>query len=109
MNTGLQKGNSQYLQYLAGTSPYSRVFRNTHWNLLYGLKMGLAFFQISGERVPQLSRASGKVLSILPFNSKRSRLPKPRVRGGMATPVGATDSKVRIARSSRHNPGETRF
>jgi hypothetical protein len=35
---------------------------------------------------------------ILPFNSKRSRLLIPAVRGGMATPVGATGSKVRIAR-----------
>jgi hypothetical protein len=26
---------------------------------------------------------------ILPFNSKRSRLPNPAARGGMATPVGA--------------------
>jgi hypothetical protein len=35
---------------------------------------------------------------ILPFNSKQSRLPNPAVRGGMATPVGATGSKVRFAR-----------
>src|SRR3981189_1347744 len=34
---------------------------------------------------------------ILPFNSKRSRLPNPAVRGGIATPVGATGSKVRFA------------
>ena len=34
---------------------------------------------------------------ILPFNSKRSRLPNPAVRGGMATPVGATSGKVRFA------------
>ena len=33
---------------------------------------------------------------ILPFSSKRSRLPNPAVRGGAATPVGATGSKVRI-------------
>jgi hypothetical protein len=33
-----------------------------------------------------------------PFNSKRSRLPNPAVRGGMATPVGETGSKVRFAR-----------
>ena len=37
---------------------------------------------------------------ILPFDSKRSRLPNPAVRGGMATAVGATVSKVRIARHS---------
>src|SRR6267378_653655 len=37
---------------------------------------------------------------ILPFNSKRSRLPNPAVRGGMATPVGETGSKVRFARHS---------
>src|SRR5216684_3744381 len=36
---------------------------------------------------------------ILPFNSKRSRLPNPAVRGGMATPVGETGSKVRFARN----------
>jgi hypothetical protein len=35
--------------------------------------------------------------SILPFSSKWSRLPNPLVRGGMATPVGATGSKVRLA------------
>ena len=35
---------------------------------------------------------------ILPSNSKRSRLPNPAIRGGMATPVGATGSKVRFAR-----------
>jgi hypothetical protein len=33
---------------------------------------------------------------ILPFNSKRSRLPNPAIRGGMATPVGETGSKVRF-------------
>jgi hypothetical protein len=38
---------------------------------------------------------------ILPFNSDRSQLPNQAVRGGMATPVGATGSKVRFA----HNPG----
>jgi hypothetical protein len=32
------------------------------------------------------------------FNSKRSRLPNPAVRGGMATPVGAKGRKVRFAR-----------
>ena len=37
---------------------------------------------------------------ILPFNSKRSRLPNPAVRGGMAAPVGETGSKVRFARHS---------
>jgi hypothetical protein len=37
---------------------------------------------------------------ILPFNSKRSRLPNPAVRGGTAAPVGATGSKVRIGRNS---------
>ena len=37
---------------------------------------------------------------ILPFNSKRSRLPDPVVRGGMVTPVGATGSKVRLARDT---------
>jgi hypothetical protein len=35
---------------------------------------------------------------ILPFNSNRPRLPNPAVRGGMATPIGATGSKVRVAR-----------
>jgi hypothetical protein len=37
---------------------------------------------------------------ILPFNSKRSRLPNPAVRGGMAAPVGATGAS---------NPDSTRF
>jgi len=32
------------------------------------------------------------------INWKRSRLPSPTVRGGMATTVGATGSKVRVAR-----------
>src|SRR5260370_8886004 len=40
---------------------------------------------------------------ILPLISKRSRLPNPAVRAGVATPVGATGSKVRIAR----DPGAT--
>jgi hypothetical protein len=35
-------------------------------------------------------------LLILPFNSKRSRLPNPELRNRMATPVGATGSKVRF-------------
>jgi hypothetical protein len=37
---------------------------------------------------------------ILPFNSKRSRLPNPEVRAGMATPVRATGSTVRFARDT---------
>jgi hypothetical protein len=52
----------------------------------------------------ELSQLGGRALHcavrcnlILPVNSKQSRLPNPRVRGGMATPVGATGSKVRPA------------
>ena len=37
---------------------------------------------------------------ILPSSSKRFRLPNPLVRGGMATPIGATGSKVRFARNT---------
>ena len=41
---------------------------------------------------------------LLPFNSKRSRLPNPAVRGGMTTPVGATGSKVWVARQPPRTP-----
>ena len=42
--------------------------------------------------------AAAQCNPILPFSSKRSRLPNPVVRGAMATPVGAAGSKVRFAR-----------
>jgi hypothetical protein len=58
--------------------------------------------QIEAGSIPDALLSCRPVQSnpIVPFNSKRSRLPNPAVRGGMATPVRATGRKVRIARHS---------
>jgi hypothetical protein len=50
MNTGFAGAKKTVFTMLTGISPYSKVFRNTHWNPIYGLKMGWLFFLISGKR-----------------------------------------------------------
>src|SRR5258706_12613160 len=59
---------------------------------------GIALQRVAACCHPMRRYPAARCNPILPFNSKRSRLPNPAVRGVIAAPVGETSSKVRFAR-----------